>query len=185
MPLVLGCSRRHLRQHHRQHHQNATKTKGPEYSYQGATRARLFKELTPQVRGMLQVTRRNAYGTQELHGTRTRTSLPAAPGQYGGGGELEMLLLATGAQVDSLLGMQWMMRWNDYSVDPISNGNPVRAIAARGDLKPPVNGKRSAFGATDSKVGQVESRGILGCHCREKAKHAGGYSIHTSSLTTT
>jgi len=81
---------------------NATKTKGPEYSYQGATRARLFKELTPQV--------------------------------------------------DSLLGMQWMMRWNDYSVDPISNGNPVRAIAARGDLKPPVNGKRSAFGATDSKV---------------------------------
>mmetsp|Transcript_2298 Transcript_2298/g.4026 ORF Transcript_2298/g.4026 Transcript_2298/m.4026 type:complete len:674 (-) Transcript_2298:143-2164(-) len=99
---------------------NATKVKGPEYSYTDATRARLFRELLPEV--------------------------------------------------DGLLGMQWLMRWNDYSIDPISNGNPVRAIAARGDLKPPVNGKSHAFGATDSKVsswrlaevGQVAAHAIAG-----------------------
>eukprot|EP00193_Tetraselmis_chui_P022317 CAMPEP_0177783206 /NCGR_PEP_ID=MMETSP0491_2-20121128/18959_1 /TAXON_ID=63592 /ORGANISM="Tetraselmis chuii, Strain PLY429" /LENGTH=211 /DNA_ID=CAMNT_0019303721 /DNA_START=219 /DNA_END=854 /DNA_ORIENTATION=+ len=101
-------------------YQNATKVKGPEYSYTDATRARLFRELLPEV--------------------------------------------------DGLLGMQWLMRWNDYSIDPISNGNPVRAIAARGDLKPPVNGKSHAFGATDSKVsswrlaevGQVAAHAIAG-----------------------
>ena len=60
------------------------------------------------------------------------------------------------------MDLEWVMRWNDFRVDPISKGNPVRAIAARGDLKEPAspNGKRSAFGATDSKV-----------YCRPSAVH--------------
>jgi len=81
----------------------AVKEKGDEYSFHNCTRARLFRELLPQV--------------------------------------------------SNLIDMQWLMRWNDLS-DPLTNGNPVRAIAARGDLKAPAtpNGKKSAFGAIDSKV---------------------------------
>jgi len=58
----------------------------------------------------------------------------------------------------SLEDMQWVMRWNDFREEPISNGDPLRAIAARGDLsKPPPNGRRRAFGAIDSKVSSWRS----------------------------
>ncbi len=51
--------------------------------------------------------------------------------------------------VSDLSSFQHLLRYNDYEQDPISQGNPVYAIAARGDLDPNTPG---CFGALDAKV---------------------------------
>lgn len=43
-----------------------------------------------------------------------------------------------------------IMQYNNYETDPISQGNPIYAIASRGDLLPP--GLAQCFGAIDAKV---------------------------------
>ena len=55
--------------------------------------------------------------------------------------------------VSTIEDMKFLMQYNDYKHDPISLGNPVYAIAARGDLK--VSGA-SAFGALDCKISNIE-----------------------------
>lgn len=51
--------------------------------------------------------------------------------------------------VTDLPSFQHLLRYNDFEQDPISQGNPVYAIAARGDLDPDSPG---CFGAMDAKV---------------------------------
>eukprot|EP00756_Hemistasia_phaeocysticola_P054117 Hpha_TRINITY_DN30061_c0_g1::TRINITY_DN30061_c0_g1_i1::g.21511::m.21511 len=47
-----------------------------------------------------------------------------------------------------LAGVQSMLRYNKFQTDPISDGNPMKAIASRGDLSRPAK----CFGAIDAKV---------------------------------
>ena len=63
--------------------------------------------------------------------------------------------------VDSIPTMQWMMQYNNYMMDPISNDNPIFAIAARGDLATAEDGGVQYFGAIDSKVSD-DTLGSLG-----------------------
>ena len=50
--------------------------------------------------------------------------------------------------------MQALIRQNDYKNDALSGGNPLHAVASRGDLPsdPALKLKRVAFGAVDAKV---------------------------------
>lgn len=52
--------------------------------------------------------------------------------------------------VKDLESFQYLMRYNDYERDPISNGNPLYAIASRVDLDPD---QPQCFGALDAKIG--------------------------------
>jgi hypothetical protein len=53
--------------------------------------------------------------------------------------------------VQSLEGMQRIIRYNNWKVDPLSLGNPGNAIASRYDLEPNPDNV-STFGALDAKV---------------------------------
>ncbi len=53
------------------------------------------------------------------------------------------------AKVKDLDSFKFMMEYNDYEQDPLSQGNPVYAISARGDLDPH---SPACFGAIDAKV---------------------------------
>lgn len=55
-------------------------------------------------------------------------------------------------KVDSLDAMKFMMQYNDFENDPISAGNPMYAIASRGDKK--AEGAY-AFGAIDAKISSI------------------------------
>lgn len=54
--------------------------------------------------------------------------------------------------VSSIADAQFLIQYNDYEHDPISQLNPYYAIAARMDLLPPSMGQAQAFGAIDAKV---------------------------------
>lgn len=54
--------------------------------------------------------------------------------------------------VSSVQDAQFLIQYNDYKHDPISQGNPLYAIASRVDLTPPSIGSAQAFGAIDGKV---------------------------------
>ena len=56
------------------------------------------------------------------------------------------------ANVSDMPAMQYMMQYNNYLNDPISQGNPVYAIASRGDLAPASQGGPQCFGAIDAKL---------------------------------
>ena len=52
--------------------------------------------------------------------------------------------------MNSLDGLKWIMRYNDWQNDPLSLGNAGNAISSRFDL---VSGSgKSAFGGIDTKV---------------------------------
>jgi len=53
------------------------------------------------------------------------------------------------SNVTDISSMQWIMQWNDYQNNAISNGNPAYAISSRYDLK---TANASAFGGIDSKI---------------------------------
>lgn len=54
------------------------------------------------------------------------------------------------SKVSQLVDMQNIMRYNEYTTDPLSKGDPTFAIAARGDLR--TSGNPTASGAVDGKV---------------------------------
>ena len=153
--------------------QEAEKQKGSEYSYTESVRAKLFKELLPKVTKLLlwleRKEGRNCQGSRtwgEGDGGKRTGAHAGRQGPAGGvGAWVPTAGLADSAacpQVDGIHEMQWVMRWNDFLQDPITDWNPVNAIAARGDLKAPgPNGRRKAFGAIDSKVSSAP-RGFSG-----------------------
>jgi hypothetical protein len=55
-------------------------------------------------------------------------------------------------QVVSVDDLKFILQYNDYQKDPISQGNPLYSIASRVDLTPSSIGRRVAFGAIDAKV---------------------------------
>jgi hypothetical protein len=54
------------------------------------------------------------------------------------------------SNVGDMPAFMHMMQYNNYKVDPIEQGNPVYAIASRGDLYPGT--KAQCFGAIDAKL---------------------------------
>lgn len=54
--------------------------------------------------------------------------------------------------VSSIADLQWLIQYNDFQHDPISQGNPLYAIASRVDLTPVSMGGAQTFGALDAKV---------------------------------
>eukprot|EP00008_Paramoeba_atlantica_P006296 CAMPEP_0201489524 /NCGR_PEP_ID=MMETSP0151_2-20130828/22855_1 /ASSEMBLY_ACC=CAM_ASM_000257 /TAXON_ID=200890 /ORGANISM="Paramoeba atlantica, Strain 621/1 / CCAP 1560/9" /LENGTH=553 /DNA_ID=CAMNT_0047875145 /DNA_START=115 /DNA_END=1776 /DNA_ORIENTATION=+ len=56
--------------------------------------------------------------------------------------------------VTDLTSLAWMMRYNDYEVDPYAGGDPWGAVCSRGDLTPlsGVAGTPSPNGCYDSKI---------------------------------
>lgn len=52
-------------------------------------------------------------------------------------------------KVHDMKSFKFMMQYNDFEVDPISNGNPLYAISSRADLDPHAP---QCFGALDAKV---------------------------------
>ncbi|RYG58459.1 hypothetical protein EON64_21300, partial [archaeon] len=53
------------------------------------------------------------------------------------------------SKVQSLEGMQRMIRFNDYLNDPVSQKNPAYAISSRYDLR---TGSTKSYGGVDAKV---------------------------------
>ncbi|MEM7296030.1 MAG: hypothetical protein AAF330_05300, partial [Pseudomonadota bacterium] len=56
------------------------------------------------------------------------------------------------AKVHDFPSMRFIMQYNDYENDPISQGNAMYAIASRGDKK--ARGA-TAFGAIDAKISNI------------------------------
>ena len=56
------------------------------------------------------------------------------------------------SSVASLDDLKFLMQYNDYQHDPLSLGNPVYAIAARGDIRSVNNTSPQTFGGIDAKV---------------------------------
>lgn len=54
--------------------------------------------------------------------------------------------------VTSVEDLKFLLQYNDYQHDPISQGNPLYAIASRVDLTPSSIGTAQAFGALDAKA---------------------------------
>ncbi|CUG94263.1 phospholipase B, putative [Bodo saltans] len=59
--------------------------------------------------------------------------------------------------VSSVDDAKFLIQYNDYEHDPISQGNPLYAIASRVDLTPSSIGGAQAFGAIDGKVSSYAS----------------------------
>lgn len=64
-------------------------------------------------------------------------------------------------KVQSLSGVKYIQRFNEWQTDPLSVGNAINAIASRGDLVNQTNPAnpylaRSCFGGIDAKIGSKE-----------------------------
>jgi hypothetical protein len=57
--------------------------------------------------------------------------------------------------VHTIEDLKFLMQYNDFQHDPLSLGNPVYAIAARGDIKSANHTHPSTFGGIDAKVGSA------------------------------
>lgn len=97
--------------------------------------------------------------------------------KYGNGYSYEncpraLIFNRNSSTINTFEQFQAMMQYNDYEIDPLSQGSPMNAISSRADI---LSTKPKAFGGVDSKITSSKQVPTLSCTAISGPTHQNGF----------